>query len=113
MSSLQQQQCRHYARDEAPLTAAQRVPLLAQIDSSWRSDDDKCIERTFCFADFGQTMTFVNAVAWIAQQQDHHPEMFVAYAQCRLRFSTHSLGGLSENDFICAAKVDHLFATLS
>jgi 4a-hydroxytetrahydrobiopterin dehydratase len=53
-------------------------------------------------------MAFVNAVAWISHREDHHPEMTVGYNTCGLRYSTHSIGGISENDFICAAKVDHL-----
>ncbi len=66
------------------------------------------LERRFAFDDFHRTMAFVNAVAWIAHEQDHHPELSVGYGQCTLRFSTHSVGGLSINDFICAAKVDAL-----
>ena len=53
--------------------------------------------------------TFVNAVAWVATQQDHHPEMVVGYSRCEVAFSTHSTGGLSLNDFICAARIERLF----
>jgi 4a-hydroxytetrahydrobiopterin dehydratase len=56
-------------------------------------------------------MAFVNAVAWIAHEQDHHPDLEVGYSRCRLRYSTHDVGGLSRNDFICAAKVDALLAS--
>ena len=58
--------------------------------------------------DFYRTMAFVNAVAWIANTEDHHPDLEVGYATCVVRYSTHSVGGLSRNDFICAAKIDHL-----
>ena len=66
------------------------------------------ISKAFSFKNYYETMAFVNAVAWIAHQQDHHPDMEVGYNKCTVRYSTHSVGGLSENDFICAAKVDQL-----
>jgi 4a-hydroxytetrahydrobiopterin dehydratase len=66
------------------------------------------IVKNFAFKNFYETMGFVNAVAFIANREDHHPEMEVAYKTCRLRFSTHAIGGLSENDFICAAKIEAL-----
>jgi 4a-hydroxytetrahydrobiopterin dehydratase len=68
----------------------------------------EAIEREFKFPDFHRTMAFVNAVAWIAHAQDHHPELRVSYNRCTVRFTTHSVKGLSINDFICAAKVDAL-----
>lgn len=55
-------------------------------------------------------MAFVNAIAWIAHREDHHPDLEVGYSKCRVRYSTHDVGGLSLNDFISAAKVDHLLA---
>ncbi|HYE19186.1 MAG TPA: 4a-hydroxytetrahydrobiopterin dehydratase [Tepidisphaeraceae bacterium] len=66
------------------------------------------IARTFKFANFHETMAFVNAVAWVAHREDHHPDMVVGYNRCVVRYSTHSIGGISENDLICAAKVDAL-----
>jgi 4a-hydroxytetrahydrobiopterin dehydratase len=68
------------------------------------------IERTFTFADFHATMAFVNAAAYIAHREDHHPDLHVSYRQCTVRYSTHSVGGLSLNDFICAAHIDALFS---
>jgi len=68
------------------------------------------IQREFKFKNFYETMAFVNAVAWIANKEDHHPDMEVGYNKCLVKFSTHSVGGLSQNDFICAAKVDQLLA---
>jgi 4a-hydroxytetrahydrobiopterin dehydratase len=53
-------------------------------------------------------MSFVNAVAWVSNQEDHHPELTISYNKCKVEYTTHSVGGLSENDFICAAKVDAL-----
>lgn len=68
------------------------------------------IEKTWRFRNHHETMAFVNAVAWISHREDHHPELTVGYADCRARYWTHAIGGLSENDFICAAKVERLFA---
>ncbi len=71
---------------------------------------DGAIEKRYDFADYHRTMAFVNAVAWIAHAEDHHPDMAVGYSRCTLRFNTHSVGGISVNDFICAAKVDALLS---
>jgi 4a-hydroxytetrahydrobiopterin dehydratase len=73
----------------------------------WRIEGH-AIERAFRFADFKLTMAFVNAVAGVADAQDHHPHLTVEYDRCTLRFSTHSAGGITRNDFICAAKIDAL-----
>lgn len=69
---------------------------------------DGCIEKSFKFRDFYENMAFINAVAWISNSEGHHPDMSVSYDTCVIRYSTHSIGGLSENDFICAARVDLL-----
>lgn len=74
---------------------------------SWRRADH-VIERTFEFKNYYRTMAFVNAVAWIAHCEGHHPDMTVGYNKCRVQLTTHAIGGLSENDFICAAKIDAL-----
>ncbi len=82
--------------------------LLGQLDEWVLADDRRAISREFRFGDFHRCMAFVNAVAWIAHQEDHHPDMEVGYNRCQLRFSTHDVGGLSRNDFISAARVDRL-----
>jgi len=66
------------------------------------------IRKTFSFKNYYETMAFVNAVAWISHKEDHHPDMEVGYNKCKVTYSTHSVGGLSENDFICAAKIEKL-----
>ena len=71
---------------------------------------DGALQKRFEFADYHHTMAFVNAVAWIAHAQDHHPDLALSYSRCTVRFNTHSVGGISLNDFICAAKVDALLA---
>jgi 4a-hydroxytetrahydrobiopterin dehydratase len=80
---------------------------LKEISPEWQlAKDSRSISRTFKFRNYYDTMAFVNVVAMVAHQQDHHPEMTVKYNTCRVEFSTHSVDGLSMNDFICAAKVD-------
>ena len=69
---------------------------------------DNAIQKRFDFPDYHRTMAFVNAVAWVAHAEDHHPDLLVGYNRCTVRFNTHSVGGISVNDFICAAKVDAL-----
>ena len=79
----------------------------------WRLSGDgtqTAIEKTFSFGDFHQTMAFVNAVAFIAHRQDHHPELQVSYNRCVVRFNTHDVGGIADTDFDCAAQVDALLA---
>lgn len=66
------------------------------------------IAKTYPFKNYYETLAFVNAIAWISHREDHHPDLEVGYNKCRVRYSTHSVGGLSENDFICAAKVEGL-----
>jgi 4a-hydroxytetrahydrobiopterin dehydratase len=90
----------------AAMNAPQIEAHLQQVEG-W-SLNEGSIEKTFRFADYHQTMAFVNAVAWIAHREDHHPDIAFGYNRCTLRFNTHSVGGTSLNDFICAAKVDAL-----
>jgi 4a-hydroxytetrahydrobiopterin dehydratase len=90
-----------------PLAPAAIQRELAALAEDWRlSDDGSAIMREFRFRDFFRTMSFVNAVAHIANIEDHHPDLEVGYNVCRVRYTTHAIGGLSENDFICAAQVD-------
>jgi 4a-hydroxytetrahydrobiopterin dehydratase len=92
------------------LTAPQIVAKLAQLQD-WRlSGDgaDLAIEKTYAFKGYLQTIAFVNAVAFLAEQNDHHPELLVGYKTCSVRWSTHDVKGLSTSDFECAAKVDTL-----
>ena len=68
----------------------------------------KEISKTYQFANYYETLAFVNATAYISHREDHHPDLEVGYNKCRVRYSTHSVGGLSQNDLICAAKVESL-----
>ncbi|MEW6763823.1 MAG: 4a-hydroxytetrahydrobiopterin dehydratase [Pseudomonadota bacterium] len=94
----------------APSLAADATPaLLAQVPL-WQAIDGT-IAREFTFRDYRETIAFVNAVAWLAEGENHHPELSVGYRRCHVAYTTHSAGNaLSMNDFICAAKVDALYA---
>jgi len=108
MSDLATQHCKACEGGTPPLNAAQTRDLLKQV-SDWSLNDSGAeINRTFQFKNYYQTIAFVNALAWIAHQEDHHPDLEVSYNTCRVRYSTHAVNGLTENDFICAAKVDGL-----
>ncbi len=86
-----------------------RIQELHEQLSEWKVvEDGRALSRTFKFDDYYRTMAFVNALAFIANREDHHPDLGVHYDRCEVRFSTHDVGGLSENDFICAAKTDAL-----
>ncbi len=92
--------------EEHRVDEARADDMLALLSGWERSGDG--ITKTFEFKDYHHTMAFVNAVAWVAHREDHHPDLAVGYNRCRVFFSTHDVGGLSENDFICAARVETL-----
>ncbi len=106
--SLVEKKCVPCEGGSQPLTAPQVAELLLQTPG-WEADDaKKSISRLFTLGSYWETIGFVNAVAWISQGENHHPDMEVGYKKVRVRYSTHAVGGLSENDFICAAKVSRL-----
>jgi 4a-hydroxytetrahydrobiopterin dehydratase len=98
--------CQPIPEGSDPLSGHDLDHMLSHAEG-WAIDDD-VLHKTFEFEDHFQTMAFVNAVAWVSHREDHHPEMVVGYSTCTLHYSTHTVSGLSENDFICAAKVDNL-----
>ena len=107
MTELATRKCKPCEGGVAPLTRAAAQDLLAQVSSAWKmSEDARAIRREFSFRDFYRTMSFVNALAHLANIEDHHPDLEVGYNYCRVTFTTHAIRGLSENDFVCAAKVD-------
>ena len=108
MTKLASRRC---SPQKGPALSRPAVAKLAKEVSKWKVDAaSKEIRRTFAFKDYYGTMAFVNAVAWIAHREDHHPDLTVGYNKVGVLFSTHSVGGLSENDFISAAKIDSLGA---
>lgn len=97
---------RHCKPDVAKLADGEAAALLQELPG-WTIAGGR-LTKTFSFANFHETMAFVNAVAWVAHREDHHPDLAVGYGRCRVDWNTHSVGGLSENDFICAARVEAL-----
>ena len=94
-----------------PMTGEQAVEALKALHADWQlSQDGKSIVRVFAFPAFSRTIAFTNAVAWIATVEGHHPEMTVSYGRCTILYKTTAIDGLSDNDFICAAKIDRLVA---
>ena len=108
MSELTEKTCKPCEGGVSPLSADQARDMLGQLTGWALADDNKIIQQDFRFKNYYQTMAFVNAMACVAHQEDHHPDIEVGYNHCLINFSTHAIGGLSENDFICAAKIDAL-----
>lgn len=106
MPTLATQSCR--PRAGAALNHAEAEKLLGEVPGWSLNDTANEITRTWKFGNYYETIAFVNALAWVAHREDHHPDLEVGYNHCRVRFSTHSVSGLSENDFICAAKLNAL-----
>lgn len=110
MSELENKRCKPCEKGASPLQADVVNTLLQEVADWSLNSESKEISRRFHFKNYYQTMAFVNAAAWIAHQEDHHPDMEVGYNHCHIRYSTHAIGGLSENDFICAAKINALLS---
>lgn len=106
MTALVEQHCTPLRGAQHRILPDQASAWLAQVPD-WALEGDALV-RTFRFADFHRTMAFVNAVAELAHREDHHPDLAVSYGTCTVRYNTHDVGGLSSNDFICAAHVDAL-----
>lgn len=105
---LARARCMPRRGSEHRLTDASIRELLLQLPGWELAENGHALNRTFSFKDYYRTMSFVNALAHVANAEDHHPDLSVHYDRCLVRFSTHDVGGLSENDFICAAKTDQL-----
>jgi 4a-hydroxytetrahydrobiopterin dehydratase len=109
MSDLTEKRCKPCEGGVAPLTREEARQYLGRVSGEWKlSEDGKQIGREYRFVDFYRTMSFVNALAHVANVEDHHPDLEIGYGYCRVTFTTHAIKGLSENDFICAAKIDRL-----
>ena len=95
------------------LSATEIVTQLSKLNGEqplgWRLIDG-ALEKTFSFKNYYETMAFVNALAFIAHAEDHHPDLAVSYSKCTVRFNTHDVNGISASDFFCASKVDALLA---
>jgi len=108
LSPLAQAGCTPRKGSEHKLGQARVQELLPQLPGWELLEDGHALGKTYRFKDYYHTMSFVNALAHMANREDHHPDLGVHYDRCVVRYSTHDVGGLSENDFICAAKAESL-----
>jgi 4a-hydroxytetrahydrobiopterin dehydratase len=109
-NDLSTKHCKPCKGKEHALDETQAAELLTRVPG-WRlRDDGKAIVKDFKFADFHHTLGFINAVGFMANHEDHHPDLEAGYGHCQVLWSTHDVGGLSLNDFICAARVEALLA---
>jgi 4a-hydroxytetrahydrobiopterin dehydratase len=106
LSDLKKKHCAACKPGTPPVDDAKVRVVLRELPG-WELAD-KQISKTYKFANYYETLAFVNATAWISHHEDHHPDLEVGYNKCKVRYTTHSIGGISENDLICAAKVDGL-----
>ncbi|HJU07395.1 MAG TPA: 4a-hydroxytetrahydrobiopterin dehydratase [Rhodanobacteraceae bacterium] len=107
VASLATQHCKP-RKGESALEQAKIKALLGALPGWELADGGKAIGKVFKFEDFYETLGFVNAVGWMANKQDHHPDLEVGYNRCAVRWSTHDVDGLSMNDFTCAAKMEQI-----
>ena len=105
MANLASRHCTALKKGTKPISDSVARSLLSQLNSGWHINKTSIV-REFKFRDYHQTISFVNAIAWIANQQDHHPELDVSYKSCKVSYTSHAANGLTVNDFICAARID-------
>lgn len=110
MMTLADKTCQIYPKGTSAMALAEARALLTQLNGWSIDESSQTINRIYKFKNFYDTMAFVNAIAWVAHQEDHHPDLTISYQTCGVSYSTHDVSGLSENDFICAAKIDRLIA---
>ncbi|MHB8622339.1 MAG: 4a-hydroxytetrahydrobiopterin dehydratase [Sulfuricaulis sp.] len=108
MTDLKNQSCKPSAPGTPPMSRDRAADLIQKTPGWSLNPAASEISRTFKFKNYYETMAFVNALAWVAHREDHHPDIEVGYNRCHVRFSTHTVKGLSENDFIGAAKLNAL-----
>jgi 4a-hydroxytetrahydrobiopterin dehydratase len=108
-NDLADRRCIPCAGGVPPLTSAQFAPLLAQL-SGWDVDDDRKLVKTFRFKNFVEAVEFVNAVMPVAEAENHHPDLHIGWGQARVELWTHKINGLSDADFVMAAKIDRVHA---
>ena len=108
LNNLKSKHCKPCEGGVCPLDESHSIQQLGEVPGWELSEDGKAIVRVCKFTDFRATMLFINAMAYMAEQQGHHPDFSAGYNYCEVRYTTHAIGGLSENDFICAAKINEL-----
>jgi 4a-hydroxytetrahydrobiopterin dehydratase len=111
LMDMKEKKCLPCEAGVKPILVEEAQTLLRELNEWVLSPDEKKIRKIFKFKNYYHTIGFVNAIAWIAHQENHHPDLNVSYNQCIVEYSTHAIDGLSNNDFICAAKVDALVSS--
>ena len=112
-NQLAERHCKPGEGGVPPLSAEQAQDLMTALHPDWQlSADGSSIRRRFTFKVYSHSLSFANTVAWIATNEGHHPVLTIEYGSCGIEYSTHAINGLSDNDFICAAKIDRCAATV-
>lgn len=109
MNSLSDRHCEPCEGGIDPLRPERIQTLLPQVQEWQLGDDERAIGRRFSFSGFDKVIGFINAMAWLSNQQGHHPDFRAGFNYCDVVFTTHAINGLSENDFICAARLNKLY----
>lgn len=114
MTTIQQKHCLPCEGIGKALKENEAQAMMKQLSEEWRLENNaKSLVKDYRLKNYYHTIAFVNAIAWMANIENHHPDLEVGYNHCLVRYSTHALNGLTENDFICAAKIDGLFQPYS
>ena len=108
MSELANRHCEPCRAGTPPLRQEQIARLRADLDPAWEVVDQHHLERTFKFPDFRQALAFTNRVGELAEQEDHHPDIHLGWGRVKVLLFTHKIDGLSDNDFVLAAKIDRV-----
>ena len=107
-TTLDEKQCTPCSGDTPPLEGDELEAIASEVDDRWKVVDEHHIQATFSFDDFEEALAFTNQVGAIAEDEGHHPEICLTWGEARVKVWTHAIGGLSENDFILAAKIDRI-----
>jgi len=106
-NDIKQKKCKPCEGGVKPLTPDEYGAFLRQELSGWRDKDEKMIEKEYAFKDFAEALAFINRIGKIAEEEGHHPDIYLHnWNKVKITLSTHAIGGLSENDFILASKID-------
>lgn len=108
MSSLSTKSCKACSGAASPLTGDQLQPLFKELKKGWKMVNDHHLEREFLFKDFADALAFTNLVGQLAESEGHHPDLHLCWGKVRVLIWTHKVGGLTESDFVLAAKIDQL-----
>jgi 4a-hydroxytetrahydrobiopterin dehydratase len=107
-SKLNEKQCTPCRGGSEPLGTQELTPYLQQLADGWNVVDEHKLEKTFKFKNFIEALDFTNRVGQLAEQHQHHPDIYLSWGEVRIQLWTHKIGGLHENDFILATGIDHL-----